>query len=972
MSITITKRDGTRELFDADKINQSIARACEGLPEKESLVMQIASETRLTMYDGMTTEEMDRATIDAAVQNIKDDPAFDKAATRLLLKTIYRRALGDFTTHEELKRLYREQFVAYIEKGVALSLLDSRLQSTYDLVRMAEAINPERDELFTYTGLDTLLKRYSIREHGEKPLEPPQYVFMRIAMGLALNESNPNDWAIRFYEKMSKHEYIAGGSTNIGAGTTKPKLSNCFLIDMQDDMENISKCVADTLLISKATGGIGMTVTRMRANGSPLGASNSVSSGPVPFLHIIDSCIHAIVRGGKKKGALCFYMEPWHLDIDDFLNLKQNAGDDYRRTRTANTAVYIPDEFMRRVRDDEMWYLFDPKETYDLVDLYGAAFAKRYATYAQMAEAGHLRLWKKLPAAELWRKIVVSLQTTSHPWITWKDTINLRALNNNTGTINGSNLCTEITLPHDRNNTAVCNLISLNLARHIRNGAIEWQKLEQSVRLGIRQLDNLIDINVLPIPEAVKSDSENRAIGMGVMGVADALEQLALPYDSEGAYDFVDRIMEFVSYMAIDESTRLAEERGNYANFEGSGWSKGMVPVDTVGLLELDRGLPVTVNKASAHRGLDWNVLREKVKKGMRNATLLAIAPNANIGLVAGTSPGIDPRFTQMFSRSKYSGKYMEVNPNLVHALRARGLWEKVRDRILEEHGELTNIDEIPDDIKAVYKTSFILPANAFIEVAARAQKWVDQAISRNMYLATRDTDETMNIYMNAWEKGLKTTYYLHMKPRHTAEQSTVKVNKSVLVGKKGFGVLTENENGDVLSPVGFAQVSLEMPVAAGRGEMNESTAPEPEPMAPPVPTIPQPTPLPEIPMQPKGPAPVTPNAAGFGAVTRTPERPLMSVEDAMSFPLEQKNVVTDAKKGFGAVATAPIAPIAAVPHSFNPPQASYTPPQPRAETQSFSQPQVRPQTQVRQPIQDRNTDDLVDPNELNVCDSCQ
>lgn len=961
MGITITKRDGTRETFDADKINQSIARACEGLPEAESLVMQIASETRLTMYDGMTTEEMDRATIDAAVQNIKDDPAFDKAATRLLLKIVYKRALGDYVTHEELKRLYREQFPKYVEYGISLGLLDPRLKETFDLVRLAEAINPERDELFTYTGLDTLLKRYSIREKGEKPLEPPQYAFMRVAMGLSLNEKEPNDWAIRFYEKMSKHEYIAGGSTNIGAGTPTPKLSNCFLIDMQDDMENIAKSVADVLLLSKASGGIGMTVTRLRANGSPLGASNSVSSGPVPFLHIIDSAIHAIVRGGKKKGALCFYMEPWHLDIDDFLNLKQNAGDDYRRTRTANTAVYIPDEFMNRVRKDEEWYLFDPNEAPDLIDLYGEAFSKRYAEYAEMAEAGQLHMWKKMPATELWRKIVVSLQTTSHPWITWKDTINLRALNNNTGTINGSNLCTEITLPHDRNNTAVCNLISLNLARHVRTGAIEWQKLEQSTRLAVRQLDNLIDINILPVKEAVKSDNENRAIGMGIMGFSDALEQLGLPYDSEGAYDFADKVMEFISYMAIDESARLASERGSYTHFEGSGWSKGMVPIDTLPIMDGQRGFTSTVVHESAHRGLDWNLLRTKVKQGMRNATLLAIAPNANIGLVAGTSPGIDPRFTQMFSRSKYSGKYMEVNHNLVHALRARGLWEKVRDQILERQGELADIDDIPADIKALYKTSFSLPAIAFIEVAARAQKWIDQAISRNMYLATRETDETMNIYMQAWEKGLKTTYYLHMKPRHSAEQSTVKVNKAVLVGKKGFGVLLPSPVDEGMrEPIGFAQAALAIPTAAPI----VSPMPESTPIVAPVAA----TPINEAisassyPKMVKWTPPARPSAISQSetpvlsnapqmARPFTPAKELMSAESAMAYPLEQKNVEVvpnDTRKvGFGAAigATGGMMQSPNVPRSY-----------PRAED-----------------INPNNIgDDLVDPNELNVCDSCQ
>jgi ribonucleoside-diphosphate reductase alpha chain len=483
-------------------------------------------------------------------------------------------------------------------------------------------------------------------------------------------------------------------------------------------------------------------------------------------------------------------MENWHLDFPEFIDWKHNAGDDYLRMRTANTAAYLSDEFMKRVVSGQDWYMFDPAETKDLNELYGAKFSERYKEYVAKAERGELRAYKKVPASEQWRQIITSLQSTSHPWITWKDPINLRALNNNTGTIHMSNLCTEICLPQDKDNVAVCNLISVNLAGHIHNKEINWSKLEDSVRLAVRQLDNLIDINKLPIPEAIKSDRENRAIGLGVMGFADTIEQLGMSYDSEHAWDFADRIFEFVSYMAIDESANLAQTRGSYPNFNGSRWSQGMVPVDTIKALEADRGRPVTVSKESRHKGLNWDLLRSKVKRGMRNATLMAIAPNANIGLVAGTTPGMDPRFAQVFSRNKISGKYMDINHNLVKDLKNMGIWEKVREHIIASQGNLEHIDGIPQHIKDVYKTSFTTSPMAFIEVAARAQKWIDQAISRNMYLRTRDVDETLKIYTAAWEKGVKTTYYLHMEPRHTAEQSTVRVNKAEQLGKKGFAAV--------------------------------------------------------------------------------------------------------------------------------------------------------------------------------------
>ncbi len=795
MSISITKNDGTKVPFNADKINKSIERACAGLMDPISMVTQIATETELTLYDGITTDEMDKATINAALQNVKDDIAYDKVATRLLLKTIYRKVVGEYDkdSEDDLDLKHQAGFPEFIKKGVADGKLDPRMVEKFDLKELAKALNIERDELFQYAGLSTFENRYALKNIDQTPRETPQYFFMRVAMGLSFNEENPTLWAKRFYNKMSRFEYIAGGSTNLGAGTMNPALSNCFLLEIQDDMNNIAKSVADVMLLSKGSGGIGASVTKLRATGSPLKSNNGVSTGPTPFAKIIDTAIRAIQRGGKKKGALAFYMENWHCDFPDFIDWKHNAGDDYLRMRTANTAAYVSDEFMKRVKNNDVWYMFDPAETPDLCELYGHAFSARYAEYIEMGKQGKLRVFKQMPATELYRKMLVSLQTTAHPWITWKDNINLRAMNNNTGTIHMSNLCTEICLPQDKDNIAVCNLASLNLAVHVVNKEINWGKLEESVRLAVRQLDNLIDINVLPVPEAIKSDKENRAVGLGVMGVADALEKMGLAYDSVPAYDFIDRMFEFISYMAFDESANLAVTRGSYKHFEGSMWSKGMVPFDTLDVMERDRGVKVSVTRESKHKGLNWDVLRAKVKKGMRNATLLATAPNANIGLIAATTPGVDPRFAQVFSRNKISGKYLDINHNLVKDLKNLGLWEEVKEKIVEFQGDISGIAEIPDHIKAVYKTSFTTSPYAFIEIAARAQKWMDQAISRNMYLETRDIDETMKIYMTAWEKGVKSTYYLHMKPRHTAEQSTVSVNKSSMTGKVGFGALKKS-----------------------------------------------------------------------------------------------------------------------------------------------------------------------------------
>lgn len=802
--IHVTKRDGSREPYDADRINRAIERATAGLPDPISIVTQVATELAITLFDGITTEQLDEAAIAVAVQNVKDDPDFDVVAARLLRKVIHKRVLGGYETEQELALLHQARFPGYVRDGVELGLLDPRLATHFDLDALAAALDHRHDERLRYIGTVTMRNRYMLSGPDGSPLEVPQWFWMRVAMGLSLNEADPTAAAVGFYDAIARLEYLPAGSTLVNAGTSYPQLSNCFVMQMDDDIEHIATSIRNVMWLTKGTGGIGLSVTKLRAEGSRIRSNNTTSTGPIPFMHTIDSTLRAVSRGGKKFGALAFYMENWHLDFPQFLDLRQNSGDPYRRTRTANTAVWISDEFMKRVAADDEWYLFDPADTPDLVELTGAAFSARYAHYVDEARAGRLPRHRRMRAREQWTAMLVTLQSTSHPWLTWKDAVNTRALNDNTGTIHLSNLCTEITLPQDRDTIAVCNLASVNLAAHLvdddgaaagsggdgavgpDDGAaagglrIDWERLARTTRLAVRQLDNLVDITLSSVPESERANEANRAVGLGVMGFTDVAERLGLAYDSPEAADLADRLLEHLSWHAIDASADLARERGAYPNFAGSGWSQGLVPVDTLDRLEADRGVPVTVDRGTR---LDWDALRAKVAGGMRNATLLAIAPTASIGLVAGTTPGLDPQFSQIFSRATSSGKFLEVNRNLVRDLQARGLWERVREDLLAAQGDLSAVPGVPEDLVAVYRTSFQVSPFAFVEVAARAQKWVDQAISRNIYLASRDVGEMSDLYRAAWERGVKTTYYLHMKPRHTAEQSTVRVNKAASRG---------------------------------------------------------------------------------------------------------------------------------------------------------------------------------------------
>lgn len=792
--IYITQQDGTKKPFDAKQISVLLLEASQGLPRQIEMVAEIISEVQMTLFNGMTAAQLDEALIQAAVQNVKDDPDYDKIAAHLLLRTIYQDLLGSYKTDEELKQLHAAAFPKYVRHAVKEGLLDQRMADStlFDLKKLGSALDPAKDKLSKYLGVVTNKNRYALRKQDGAPLEVPQFTNMRIAMGLSFNEKDPTAAAMSFYRHMANLEYSPGGSTRVNAGGSFPQLSNCFVMEVQDDMESIAKSIRDTMWIAKGTGGIGISMNKLRAAGSPVKTTNTESTGPIPFMKMIDTALFAVSRKGKKAGAAALYMENWHLNFPQFIDLRQNSGDPYLRTRFANTAVFISDEFMRRVEKDEEWYLFDPAEVKDLPELYGDAFSKRYREYIKKAEAGKMRAFDKLPARDQFRQILISLQATSHPWLTWKDTINVRALNNNSGTIHLSNLCTEITLPQDENNIATCNLVSMNLSAFLNEETKEWDwtRLEASTRSATRQLDNLIDITNTPIPEAMHSNIQNRAIGLGYMGLSDVLEKLEISYESEEAYELVDQLTEFISYHAIAESAALAAERGSYPNFEGSAWSKGELPIDTIKKLAKDRRVPVAVNTVAR---LDWESLRKKTQQGMRNATLMAIAPTANISHVTGTTPGIDPQFSQIFSRSTLNGKFLEVNHNLVKKLKELNLWSELKDELLINQGDIQGIEKIPQAVRDVYKTSFQLSPYAFIEVAARAQKWVDQAISRNMYLETRNIDEYVTIYSEAWRRGLKTTYYLHVKPRHQSEQTTVAANKAEQIRKEdgrkvGFG----------------------------------------------------------------------------------------------------------------------------------------------------------------------------------------
>jgi ribonucleoside-diphosphate reductase alpha chain len=716
-----------------------------------------------------------------ASQHIAYEPAFERLALRAVLATVYREALGWEVARQgwpPSPEAYRAGLVRYLTVGVAVGELDPRLLE-FDLPVLARALAPERDEWLTYTGITTLADRYLVRHPETRALlETPQFLFMRVAMGLSLAEpaARRTAWALRFYEALSRLHYLPSTPTLFNAGTTHPQLSSCYLADVLDSLDHILESARDFGYLAKYAGGIGAAITKLRAVGSPVRGINGQSSGIIPFAHLYDALIKAISQGGRRRGTLALYLEPWHLEIEAFLDLKRNAGDPYQRTPSLNTALWVPDEFLRRVEADEDWYLFDPAYVPELPETFGEAFRLAYERYIHQARTGALpaRAFRVVRARDLLVKILASLQETAHPWITFKDTGNARSML--AGIIHSSNLCTEIFLPTSPDEIAVCNLASVNLARHLTPaGAVDWAALRQTVRVAMRGLDNVIDINLYPVEKARRSNQQNRPVGLGIMGLAEVFARQGLTYGDEDSQALTDRVVEFISYCAIEASCDLAEERGQFPAFAASRWARGQVPIDTLDALT-PLGRAGAVERSAR---LDWDHLRGRVRRGLRNGTVMAIAPTATIALIAGTTPSLDPYYANVFARQTLSGKFLEVNPVLVEQLKALGLWESVRERIIAERGDIAEITEIPVEIRRRFPTAYQIPPRAYIDIAARAQKWVDMGISRNLYLQERDLDRMADVYLYAWRKGLKSTYYLFMAPRMYAEPSTVPVNKT-------------------------------------------------------------------------------------------------------------------------------------------------------------------------------------------------
>ena len=737
----------------------------------------------------VSLRQIETVLVETVLQNLHLEPDLEPVALRLRLRHLYRQALGDA---EPAEAAYRRAFPGYVRQAVSTGLLDRRLLD-FELEALATRLMPERDQLLTYTGLATLIDRYLLRElePGDDPtsedsrlLETPQFFWMRVAMGLALNEDDPTTWATRFYEVMSTLRVVPSTPTLFNAGTPYPQLASCYLADVEDSMDSILASAEEFGQLAKYAGGLGASLTKLRAAGSPVRGVNGRSSGVIPFAHFYDALINAVNQGGRRRGTLAIYLEPWHLELPAFLDLKKNDGDPYQRARRANTALWIPDLFMKQILAGGEWYLFDPAVAPELSELYGPEFEAAYWRLAERAERGELprRAWRKLRARELFREILATMQETSHPWLVFKDAGNLRSPLRHAGVVHSSNLCTEVFLPTSSEEIAVCNLASVNLVAHLTSSPgtglqLDEQKLAESVRTAIRMLDNVIDINFYPVERARRSNLQNRPVGLGVMGFADAFARLGMAYGDEASEEWTDRGVELISFHAIAASAELARERGPFPRFAGSAWSAGRLPIDTLDDLEAARGRPVTVDRSAR---LPWDELRAEVARGMRNGTVMAIAPTASISLIAGTSPSLDPYYAALFTRQNLSGKFLEVNRTLVDELKARGLWESVRERLVEERGDLRFIDEIPDDLKRRFPTAYQVPPEAYVRLAARAQKWVDMGISRNLYFQERALERMEAVYLTAWELGLKSTYYVFMAPRMYAEQSTVRVNKAL------------------------------------------------------------------------------------------------------------------------------------------------------------------------------------------------
>jgi ribonucleoside-diphosphate reductase alpha chain len=761
---------GQRVPLDMAALRSLFESACAGLGAEVS-AEPILAETRRNLYDGVPIDEVHKASILAARTLIEKDPAYTRATARLLLHTIRKEILGEEVNQQQMAGRYADYFPQFIKKGIEAELLDSRL-AQFDLVRLGAAMKAERDLQFDYLGLQTLYDRYFLHIE-DKRIEMPQAFFMRVAMGLSLNEIDREARAIEFYDVLSTFDFMSSTPTLFNSGSLRSQLSSCYLTTVADDLDGIYEALKENALLSKFAGGLGNDWTRVRALGSYIKGTNGKSQGVVPFLKVVNDTAVAVNQGGKRKGAVCAYLESWHLDIEEFLELRKNTGDDRRRTHDMNTANWIPDLFMRRVAEGGDWTLFSPSTCPDLHDKFGAAFEQAYVAYEQKVDRGEIKLYKRMPAKDLWRKMLSMLFETGHPWITFKDACNVRSPQQHVGVVHSSNLCTEITLNTSDTEIAVCNLGSVNLAHHLIDGQIDHVKLKKTVSTAMRMLDNVIDINYYAVKKARDSNLRHRPVGLGLMGFQDALYQLRIPYGSQAAVEFADRSMEAICYHAYWASSNLAEERGRYSSYRGSLWDRGVLPLDSLNLLAEQRGGYVEVDRSAT---LDWDALRARIAQhGMRNSNCTAIAPTATISNIIGVDASIEPCFGNLSVKSNLSGEFTVVNEYLVRDLKKLGLWDDVMVMDLKHFdGSLRRIDRVPEELKQLYATAFEVDAHWLIEAGARRQKWIDQAQSLNIYMAGASGKKLDEIYKLAWLRGLKTTYYLRTMGATHAEKSTV------------------------------------------------------------------------------------------------------------------------------------------------------------------------------------------------------
>lgn len=754
-------------------LEERIRFACRGLPDispDELLQAAIAN-----FYEGIQESEIDLATILATRSKIEIEPAYSKVATRLLLDTLYRETIGATACDPKLPHKHQAYFKKTLQRAAALERLDPALLA-FDLDLLAKAIDLQRDEAFTYLGLQTLYDRYFIH-HEQKRLETPQIFWMRVAMGLALCEGEAkNARAIEFYNALSQFLFVSSTPTLFNAGTRHPQLSSCYLSTVSDDLGHIFKVISDNAQLSKWAGGIGNDWTNVRATGAAIQGTNGKSQGVIPFLKVANDTAVAVNQGGKRKGATCAYLEVWHLDIEDFLELRKNTGDDRRRTHDMNTANWIPDLFMKRIEQSGTWTLFSPSEVPDLHHLYGQAFEKRYEEYEQWADAGRLKNFKKVEALQLWRKMLSMLFETGHPWLTFKDPSNIRSPQDHAGVVHSSNLCTEILLNTSDKETAVCNLGSINLSAHMTAKQLDEEKLSATIRTAVRMLDNVIDINFYPTQEARHANLRHRPIGLGIMGFQDALYQQDISFASHEAVAFADRSMELISYHTVLASSQLAKERGTYPSYEGSKWARGLLPLDTLALLEKERGGWLDVDRGEA---LDWSPVRTSIREhGMRNSNTMAIAPTATISNITGVTQSIEPTYKHLYVKSNLSGEFTVPNLYLVEKLKAMGLWDRqMLDDLKYYDGSIVEIDRIPGEVKQLFLTAFEIDPEWLIECASRRQKWIDMGQSLNLYLAEPSGKRLDQMYRFAWLKGLKTTYYLRALAATQIEKSTTDIN---------------------------------------------------------------------------------------------------------------------------------------------------------------------------------------------------